>query len=44
MNPVISRLDPNAMGGNKRSGNGQEYGLEGTEEYLETKVALGCYR
>jgi aldehyde dehydrogenase (NAD+) len=34
--------DPNApFGGYKRSGNGREYGLEGMEEYLETKAVLG---
>jgi aldehyde dehydrogenase (NAD+) len=37
--------DPNApFGGYKRSGNGREYGLEGMEEYLETKAVLGYYR
>jgi len=37
--------DPNApFGGYKRSGNGREYGLEGIEEYLETKAVLGFYR
>jgi len=37
--------DPNApFGGYKRSGNGREYGLEGIEEYLETKAVLGYYR
>jgi aldehyde dehydrogenase (NAD+) len=37
--------DPNApFGGYKRSGNGREYGLEGMEEYLETKAVLGFYR
>ena len=36
--------DPNApFGGYKRSGNGREYGLEGMEEYLETKAVLGFY-
>ena len=29
------------FGGYKRSGNGREYGLEGLEEYLETKAILG---
>ncbi|VTU19282.1 3-succinoylsemialdehyde-pyridine dehydrogenase [Variovorax sp. PBL-H6] len=29
------------FGGYKRSGNGREYGLEGFEEYLETKAILG---
>lgn len=29
------------FGGYKRSGNGREYGLEGMEEYLETKAILG---
>jgi aldehyde dehydrogenase (NAD+) len=34
--------DPQApFGGYKRSGNGREYGLEGMEEYLETKAILG---
>lgn len=34
--------DPNApFGGYKRSGNGREYGVEGMEEYLETKAILG---
>lgn len=34
--------DPNApFGGYKRSGNGREYGIEGIEEYLETKAVLG---
>ncbi|MFQ3787805.1 aldehyde dehydrogenase family protein [Halomonas sp. A29] len=34
--------DPNApFGGYKRSGNGREYGIEGMEEYLETKSVLG---
>lgn len=33
---------PNApFGGYKRSGNGREYGIEGLEEYLETKAVLG---
>ncbi|CCD93181.1 putative Aldehyde dehydrogenase (NAD(+)) [Bradyrhizobium sp. ORS 375] len=37
--------DPNApFGGYKRSGNGREYGLEGIEEYIETKAVLGFYR
>ena len=37
--------NPNApFGGYKRSGNGREYGLEGMEEYLETKAVLGFYR
>lgn len=37
--------DPNApFGGYKRSGNGREYGVEGMEEYLETKAVLGYYR
>ncbi len=37
--------DPNApFGGYKSSGNGREYGLEGMEEYLETKAVLGFYR
>jgi len=29
------------FGGYKRSGNGREYGIEGLEEYLETKAILG---
>ncbi|HEY9066834.1 MAG TPA: aldehyde dehydrogenase family protein [Burkholderiaceae bacterium] len=29
------------FGGYRRSGNGREYGLEGFEEYLETKAVLG---
>ena len=34
--------DPHApFGGYKRSGNGREYGLEGLQEYLETKAILG---
>jgi aldehyde dehydrogenase (NAD+) len=34
--------DPNApFGGYKRSGNGREYGIEGLEEYLETKAIVG---
>jgi aldehyde dehydrogenase (NAD+) len=34
--------DPNApFGGYKRSGNGREFGVEGLEEYLETKAVLG---
>jgi aldehyde dehydrogenase (NAD+) len=34
--------DPNApFGGYKRSGNGREYGVEGLEEFLETKAVLG---
>jgi aldehyde dehydrogenase (NAD+) len=34
--------DPTApFGGYKRSGNGREYGVEGMEEYLETKAILG---
>jgi aldehyde dehydrogenase (NAD+) len=34
--------DPNApFGGYKRSGNGREYGVEGMQEYLETKAILG---
>ncbi|TPV59980.1 aldehyde dehydrogenase family protein [Aestuariibacter sp. GS-14] len=36
--------DPNApFGGYKQSGNGREYGVEGIEEYLETKAILGFY-
>ena len=34
--------DPHApFGGYKRSGNGREYGVEGLQEYLETKAILG---
>jgi aldehyde dehydrogenase (NAD+) len=34
--------DANApFGGYKRSGNGREYGIEGLEEYLETKAIVG---
>ena len=34
--------DPHApFGGYKRSGNGREYGVEGVQEYLETKAILG---
>ena len=34
--------DPNApFGGYKSSGTGREYGVEGLEEYLETKAVLG---
>jgi aldehyde dehydrogenase (NAD+) len=34
--------DPNApFGGYKRSGNGREYGVQGMEEYLETKAIVG---
>jgi aldehyde dehydrogenase (NAD+) len=34
--------DPHApFGGYKRSGNGREYGVEGLQEYLETKAVLG---
>jgi aldehyde dehydrogenase (NAD+) len=29
------------LGGYKRSDNGREYGIEGLEEYLETKAILG---
>lgn len=37
--------DPNApFGGYKRSGNGREYGIEGIEEYLETKAILGYFQ
>lgn len=37
--------DPNApFGGYKQSGNGREYGIEGIEEYLETKAVLGFHR
>lgn len=31
------------FGGYKRSGNGREYGIEGMEEYLETKAILGFH-
>ena len=37
--PVWSPHAP--FGGYKRSGNGREYGIEGLEEYLETKAILG---
>jgi aldehyde dehydrogenase (NAD+) len=30
------------FGGYKKSGNGREWGIEGFEEYLETKSILGC--
>nr|WP_198984055.1 aldehyde dehydrogenase family protein [Herbaspirillum sp. ASV7] len=36
--------DPQApFGGYKQSGNGREYGVEGMEEYMETKSILGYY-
>ncbi|WP_373695955.1 aldehyde dehydrogenase family protein [Aquibium pacificus] len=36
--------DPYApFGGYKQSGNGREYGIEGLEEYLETKSILGYF-
>lgn len=36
--------DPQApFGGYKQSGNGREYGVEGMEEYMETKSVLGYY-
>ena len=38
-NPPWSADAP--FGGYKRSGNGCEYGVEGLEEYLETKAILG---
>ncbi len=38
-NPAWSPHAP--FGGYKRSGNGREYGIEGLEEYLETKSILG---
>jgi aldehyde dehydrogenase (NAD+) len=38
-NPAWSGHAP--FGGYKRSGNGREYGLEGFQEYLETKAILG---
>jgi aldehyde dehydrogenase (NAD+) len=37
--PAWDPLAP--FGGYKRSGNGREYGVEGLEEYLETKAILG---
>ena len=37
--PAWSPYTP--FGGYKRSGNGREYGIEGLEEYLETKAILG---
>ena len=39
-NPAWTAHAP--FGGYKRSGNGREYGLEGFEEYLETKAILGA--
>ena len=34
--------DPQApFGGYKQSGNGREYGIEGMEEFLETKAIVG---
>lgn len=38
-NPAWSPHAP--FGGYKRSGNGREYGVEGLQEYLETKAILG---
>jgi aldehyde dehydrogenase (NAD+) len=38
-NPAWTAHAP--FGGYKRSGNGREYGLEGFQEYLETKAILG---
>ncbi|KQR50064.1 aldehyde dehydrogenase family protein [Acidovorax sp. Leaf160] len=38
-NPAWSPHAP--FGGYKRSGNGREYGVEGLQEYLETKAVLG---
>jgi len=38
-NPPWSPHAP--FGGYKRSGNGREYGVEGLQEYLETKAVLG---
>lgn len=38
-NPAWNGYAP--FGGYKRSGNGREYGVEGVEEYLETKAVLG---
>jgi aldehyde dehydrogenase (NAD+) len=38
-NPAWSPYAP--FGGYKRSGNGREYGLEGFQEYLETKAIVG---
>ena len=38
-NPAWSPIAP--FGGYKQSGNGREYGVEGLQEYLETKAILG---
>ena len=40
-NPAWSPHAP--FGGYKRSGNGREYGLDGFQEYLETKAVLGWH-
>ena len=31
------------FGGYKRSGNGREWGLEGFDEFLETKALMGAF-
>jgi aldehyde dehydrogenase (NAD+) len=37
-----AQMDMNApFGGYKQSGNGREWGIEGLEEFLETKAILG---
>jgi len=38
-NPAWDPMAP--FGGYKRSGNGREYGVEGLEDYLETKAVIG---
>ena len=38
---MLFRSPDAPFGGYKRSGNGREYGVEGLEEYLETKAILG---
>jgi aldehyde dehydrogenase (NAD+) len=32
------------FGGYKRSGNGREWGVEGFEEFLETKALMGAFQ